>query len=129
LQILSIRRIVVKIASKGWVKRWVIGAGGFIGEVSLAQASYCEASTFSRKGVRCVVLTNLYVHPLRRGNNWADSLMRQAVAYADRHQLDLVLTVKPHGPHPRASRRALEEFYLKFGFEAGPLASMVRRCS
>jgi len=97
------------------ITRFVMGAGGFLGEVSLKAAPE-EALALARPGRPLWFLTDLFVHPLRRKDGWGRSLMRSAVGYADRKGADLWLYARPHGRAPRMSEEQLAVFYFDHGF-------------
>jgi GNAT superfamily N-acetyltransferase len=101
-----------RIASKGWWRRWVIGAGGFTGSVILEAVEDADLALTPR----CALLTELYVHPLRRGQGWAATLMQTAFKYADSNGLDLVTYASPFGVRGM-SKKKLQEFYLRMGFQ------------
>lgn len=61
-------------------------------------------------------LTDLYTHPFIRGRGYARLIMDAVCKHADRHHLNLVLTVLPHG-EGSIPASALEFFYGQFGFE------------
>lgn len=96
--------------------RFVIGSGGFIGEVSIIDGT----------------LTDLYVHPLRRGKGWGHKLMRKAVKWADKGGLRLKLRVHPFGKQTVRSarkiapREGLINLYKQYGFRRVNGAWMIR---
>lgn len=112
----------------GVIHRWTVGSGGFIGEVTLLtvdETNY-DLHLTRRKSVPLLELTDLYVHPLRRGRGWAQELLTTAVEWADAHQTDLVLRTAAYGPHkdrnkrpvPRMTKEELQVFYARFGFKS-----------
>lgn len=107
--------------------RWVIGAGGFIGEVSLvAVPPEYPALNVS---ARCALLTDFYVHPLRRRRGWGEALLTAALQHADKHAIDLVLWAQPHGTrkHGRLNASQLVALYSSHGFNYfGKEGDMVR---
>jgi GNAT superfamily N-acetyltransferase len=118
----------------------VIGAGGFVGEASIQvpEENDLELRRLQRKAYPLAELTDVYVHPLRRGRGWAKTLAAWAVTYAQYHRLDLVLRVLPYGTRKLCngttvqlmSQAELTAFYASFGFKvtkADP-AIMVYRC-
>ena len=84
----------------------MIGAGGFIGEVSIVTTDRADAD---------VELTDLFVHPLRRGRGWASDLVDAALAFCSRKGWSVILRARPHG-RERLSRPALVRFYAAKGF-------------
>lgn len=104
----------MKIGSKNWNRRWVIGAGGFLGEVTLRTVD--SPWPFKRSAVRTVELTDLFVHPARRGKGWSRELLRVATTYADVRQLDLILRVCAHGKKRGPGNNKLIQLYESFGF-------------
>lgn len=116
--------------------RWTVGSGGFIGEVYL-RSTPPEALPCKRKGVPLVFLTDLWVHPLRRGLGWSRSLVSAAVAHADKQRWDLWLYARPFNNSKKPERRLntdqLVTLYLSFGFELSNKCALqepvlVRRC-
>lgn len=97
------------------VKRWVIGAGGFTGEVSL-QELLPDDSGAKREGVRCVELTDFHVHPLRRGRGWGATLLGEALRHADRYGWDVFLRVVPYGKGGGLDVGQLRQLYHRYGF-------------
>lgn len=87
------------------IRRWKMGAGGFIGEVSLLEL---------REGV--VELSNLHVHPLRRGKGWSRVLVQTALDYADEQGWRVWLRITPYN-NPTLDEHALRRFYAGFGFK------------
>lgn len=122
------------------VHRWVVGAGGFLGEASVVEVPALNADMYrtARPAVRLLELTDVYVHPLRRGRGWATRLLQSAVDWADGAGVDLVLRACPYGPLAdrggraltRLDSAALAKFYVSYGFRPrkGDLHIMVRRC-
>ena len=49
------------------IQRWTVGEGGFIGEASLVHMDEFEVRAHRRKGRFICELTDVYVHPMRRG--------------------------------------------------------------
>lgn len=92
-------------------ERWKIGAGGFIGEVSLRSVADDDAYTGAD-----VELTDLHVHPLRRGRGWGRELVQCALAHAQRRRWVVFLRAVPYGSKP-ASLRQLIAFYKSCGFK------------
>jgi GNAT superfamily N-acetyltransferase len=106
------------------IERWTTGSGGFLGEVSLVEPDEWDAKTYARKGVELLEMTDVYVHPLRRGRGWARELVQTAILHADKEGLDLFLRTIAYGKtqHRRRwgalSTEELAAFYAKFGFKA-----------
>lgn len=120
------------------IERFVVGAGGFIGEVSFYPAPE-EALHLKRRGRPLWFLNDLYVHPLRRGRGWSNRLMCAALAHADDHKADVWLYAKPYGPRRtkdgrpvgRMEQEKLALFYTEWGFDLlslKPVMEMLRRC-
>lgn len=95
--------------------RFVLGSGGFIGEVTLQTVPAERPDLELRKG-STLALTKLYVHPLRRGKGWATTLINHATAHADASLLTLVLWTAPYGTRGR-TKVELATIYGKHGFE------------
>jgi len=106
---------------------WSMGAGGFIGYAQLVDP--VEVPRFAPPvpvPARTAVLSVVYVHPLRRGLGWGDSLLRQALAYADRHGAPVASWASPipEPKHARDGRRLrrleyerLMAWYESYGFK------------
>lgn len=79
-----------------------------------------------RKSTPLLELTDMYVHPLRRGRGWAQELLNTAVTWADTHQTDLILRAAAYGPQkdrnkrpmPRLNKAELRVFYARFRFKS-----------
>jgi GNAT superfamily N-acetyltransferase len=105
----------------GLIERWVVGEGGFIGEASLIELSVDEHRRYSRRGRFICELTDVYVHPLRRGRGWARVVVEAALDYADAEGWDVFLRVVTYGkdsqrgPH-RLDVESLIAFYGRLGF-------------
>lgn len=118
------------------VRRWKLGVGGFIGEASVVEPSE-DLEAFKRKRRRLLELTDVYVHPLRRGLGWAAALVRSAVQWVNSRGIDLVLRAQPYGPTADRNKRKfskmqeahLIEFYAGFGFRLCVRNVMVSRCA
>lgn len=119
-------------------QRWTIGAGGFIGEVTLRAITSANVVNKVKKERDLMFLTNLFVHPLRRGRGWAQALLQTATTYADRSGVDLWLYARPYGctrtKAGRVHRLAEDELrrlYRRHGFRdivgSGLHCEMVRR--
>ncbi len=103
------------------IQRWTMGEGGFIGEASLIRLDADEFRHHGRRGRFMCELTDVFVHPLRRGNGWARQLVETALAHADEQEWDVFLRVVAYGDtdNPRWRRLKTDEltaFYAKFGF-------------
>lgn len=119
------------------IQRWTVGEGGFIGEASLAELSLDEYRQHSRRGRFICELTDVYVHPLRRGQGWARIAVEAALAHADTMEWDVFLRVVAYGdkadkrgrPTTRLDTAALTAFYTRCGFvaRAADPRCMVRR--
>jgi GNAT superfamily N-acetyltransferase len=101
----------------GCLHRWTVGKGGFLGEVSLYTLAEDTAAYIPRKGVTCLELTDLFVHPQRRGRGWATELLTTATKYADDTATDLFLRVVSYGKVSGASVEALTALYAAHGFK------------
>lgn len=99
------------------VQRWVVGEGGFIGEVSLYELSEQDVHVRGRDKRHYVELTNLHIHPLRRGRGWADSLITAALRYARRNGYCVFLRCVPYNK-PRVKVAGLISLYGKYGFKS-----------
>ena len=102
----------------GLIQRWVIGAGGFIGEASLITA---DPTLKLPAGMQACELTDVYVHPMRRGNGWARAVVETALAHADAHRWMVVLRVAAHGKRGRwgaLTPDQLRTFYGSLGFKS-----------
>lgn len=99
------------------IQRWVIGEGGFIGEVSLYELAESDTYIKGRSTQKFVELTNLHIHPLRRGRGWADSLITAALRYARRNGWCVFLRAIPYNK-PRVRIEGLIEMYGKYGFKS-----------
>lgn len=117
------------------IQRWTVGKGGFIGEASLVHMDELEVRIHQRKGRFICELTDVYVHPMRRGKGWARSVVQAAIEHADAEGWDVFLRVVSYGTKSaKGGRRKLapEElmaFYGRFGFVSRKAAPrcMVRR--
>lgn len=105
----------MKIGSKNWSRRWVIGAGGFLGEVTL-RALDEQFWLFRSTEARMVELTDLFIHPQRRSKGWSHELLAVATAYADKQDLDLILRVCAHGKKRGLGNDKLIQLYEAHGF-------------
>jgi GNAT superfamily N-acetyltransferase len=102
-----------------FVAKWVVGNGGFKGQVLLCHPTEAICSFVRpRQGVKLIEVADLYVHPLRRGSGWARELMSAALEYVDIKCLDVALRVAPHGSRSATpTPDALKRFYASFGFK------------
>lgn len=108
------------VKSMGVVRteRWVIGTGGFIGEVSLYTLAYDTASYIPRKDIPCLEVSDLFVHPKRRDGGWATDLLKTVTKYADDTHTDLFLRVVSYGKVRGFDVRSLTTLYNKHGFKS-----------
>lgn len=122
--------------------RWTVGAGGFIGEVTVRPVTDPDVlRAVQRPGVPLLFLTELFVHPMRRGRGWSHALLQAAIQHAAAEGADLWLYASPYGSK-RAGHRSvhrptteeLEALYSRHGFRPVPYArtnyqhEMVLRC-
>jgi GNAT superfamily N-acetyltransferase len=98
--------------------RWVIGAGGFIGEASITPVTKRDVLAYCQKDRPLAFLSDVRVHPLRRGRGWSDKLLRAVTRHCDRNGIDLWLYAKPFGPRPRPAVDDLARLYRRHGFRA-----------
>jgi GNAT superfamily N-acetyltransferase len=99
------------------IQRWKMGAGGFIGEVSLFALAESDQYVRGRGDDRMYVeLSNFYVHPLRRGRGWGRELLTTAIAYAQGSGWVIFLRVVPYGRSP-SSVDELLVLYRQHGFK------------
>ncbi len=99
-----------------FIQRWTMGAGGFIGEVSLFKLS-AQDEHIAQRFPDTVELSDLYVHPLRRGKGWARILLRSAIAHAAINEWNVFIRVIPYGKEPIISLEDLIAFYKQHGFK------------
>lgn len=99
------------------IQRWTIGEGGFIGEVSLFELSNEDAYIKGRSQRVYVELSNLHIHPLRRGKGWSDSLMHAAMQYARARGWVVFIRAIPYNK-PRIKLERLIAFYERRGFKS-----------
>lgn len=115
-----------------YLHRWRIGEGGFIGDIGLREPNADELRAAGPS--RLVVgVAYLHVHPLRRGLGWADLLLKEAAAWADRSGATLVLYIASFGSSP-TPEAVLRRLYERHGFRALPRRRdeslyMVRPCA
>ena len=64
-----------------------------------------------------VELTNLYVHPLRRGRGWANELLSTAKEFAYDNNWNLFLRAVPYGKDP-CEVEQLIALYKRHGFKS-----------
>lgn len=103
------------------IQRWTVGEGGFIGEASLIEMDPAEVRLHRRKGRFICELTDVYVHPLRRGQGWARSVVQAALEHADAQGWDVFLRVVAYGKPVGKRRLSTDEllgFYSRCGFVA-----------
>lgn len=99
------------------IARWTIGAGGFIGEITLKELSESDYYIRGRSKRKFVELTDLHIHPLRRRRGWADSLITTALRYAKRRNWCVFLRCVPYNK-PRVRVAGLIALYSKYGFKS-----------
>jgi ribosomal protein S18 acetylase RimI-like enzyme len=99
------------------IQRWVIGDGGFIGEVSLFEMAEDDKYVITNKVLKYVELSDLHVHPLRRKSGWAHALMTIALKYAKRKGYRVFLRAIPYSK-PKIKQEALIAFYKQYGFKS-----------
>jgi len=99
------------------LQRWVIGAGGFIGEVTLFALSEDDSYIRGRDARVYVELSDLHTHPLRRGRGWARVLLETALAHAREQGWCVFLRAIPYNS-PAMNVDALIEFYKSYGFKS-----------
>ena len=99
------------------VKRWKIGAGGFIGEVSLFELSNEDLYVRGRDRRKFVELSDLHVHPLRRGKGWGRELLSTALTHAQRYDWCVFIRVIPYAADPM-ELDCLMDFYKRYGFKS-----------
>lgn len=118
---------------------WTVGAGGFIGSVSVVPITRTDVIEAVKKRKPLMFLTYLFIHPLRRGRGWSHTLLEAATGFADAQGIDLWLYARPYGLAVtkrgrihKASESALVRLYQQHGFRliegAGHRNEMVRRC-
>lgn len=96
-------------------ERWIIGAGGFIGEVYLCEPPPEAGPDLRRRPM--LFMTDLWVHPLRRGRGWASELLHAATTWADSRRIDLWTYVLRFDDRPSAmSVGRLKALYEGRGF-------------
>lgn len=105
------------------IQRWTVGEGGFIGEASLIELEEPEVRLHMRQGRYLCELTDVYVHPLRRGQGWARTVVQAALAHADAQGWDVFLRVVAYGKKAARGKRklateGLTAFYGRCGFVA-----------
>lgn len=103
------------------IQRWTVGEGGFIGEASLIEMDPMEVTLHRRKGRFICELTDVYVHPLRRGQGWARIVVQAAIEHADAQGWDIFLRVVAYGKKTGKQKLSTEEltaFYGRCGFVA-----------
>jgi len=97
--------------------RWKIGGGGFIGEVSLFELGEYDDYVARKAGSACVMLSNLHVHPLRRGRGWGRILVETALAHAQKKGWCVFIRVVPYNDST-LDAAGLTEFYKSLGFKS-----------
>jgi GNAT superfamily N-acetyltransferase len=99
------------------ISRYVIGAGGFIGEVTLFELSPEDFYVRGRDRRRYVELSDLHVHPLRRRRGWADVLIKAALREARNRDWPVFLRAIPYNK-PALDKDDLIAFYKRYGFKS-----------
>lgn len=114
---------------------WTVGKGEFIGQISLLDAPVDVARRLRRPlhQVPLGFVSDLEVHPARRNQGWANTLMSSITRHADRELIDLWTYVEPFGPATgRMTRGGLLTYYMRWGFQLVENPEyeyeMVRRC-
>lgn len=105
-----------RIVSGKVVGRWVVGTGGFLGEATLQ--GLLETDYYVRRSDEepsYVELTNVYVHPQRRGRGWGAAVVEAALTHAERRGWPVFLRAIPYGKEP-ADLDQLIRFYRSYGF-------------
>jgi ribosomal protein S18 acetylase RimI-like enzyme len=98
------------------IQRWTIGAGGFIGEVSLFRLTEWDMYVRGKDTRTYVTLSNLHVHPLRRGRGWARLLMQAALTHAMDRGWCVFIRVVPYANGDAMDVDQLIAFYKSYGF-------------
>lgn len=99
------------------IQRWVIGNGGFIGEVSLFVLAESDHYIKGRSQRHYVELSNLYVHPKRRGRGWARELLTVAIQYAREREWIIFIRAIPYGKD-HGELDELLATYRRYGFRS-----------
>jgi GNAT superfamily N-acetyltransferase len=103
----------------GVVKRFTVGSGGFLGEVSLYTNNYTSAQpTYT------LYMSDFHVHPMRRELGWGTLLLAECTSWADAEGAAVITYARPFGrkrnkfgtQRARAEEGDLERFYKSFGF-------------
>ena len=97
------------------LKRWTIGEGGFVGEVSLFNLSVEDNYVRGRDQRVYVELSNFHVHPLRRKLGWGKILLRAALRHAERRKWSVFIRVIPYSKI-RPDFERLMKLYTDHGF-------------
>lgn len=102
------------------VAMWTIGSGGFVGWVWLAEPSGFVADACKRADVEVV---DFFVHPLRRGQGWANQLMSKATRWADKQGATVALWATANYGNGYSKRDALRfdalvKFYEQHDFKS-----------
>lgn len=111
------------------IQRWTVGRGGFIGEVSLCELLPMDANIKGNSTRTYVELTNLHIHPMRRGQGWATVLIRAALQHADERGWVVFLRCIPYNK-PCITTTGLCKLYRQHGFKSRKTdpREMVRPC-
>jgi GNAT superfamily N-acetyltransferase len=108
--------------------RLVMGRGGFIGELSLTEVF--PALERYRNGNRLVMLTEFYVHPLRRRRGWGKELLDNMVRLVDKKGWDVLTYARSYGIGRKPKDEELVQLYRRYGFRSAGRDDtyLVRRC-
>lgn len=111
---------------------WTVGKGDFVGQVSLREPPP-DVLRRLKNGKPLGFVSDLEVHPTRRSQGWANTLMDSLVKHADTNRIDLWTYVAPFGDSiNRLTRGGLLSYYVRWGFEVVPKPEyeyeLVRRC-
>lgn len=117
---------------------WKVGNGGFFGTIGIEpivtkQPGSPDGELYLLRRERPLVsVKHLYVHPVMRGQGWAQALLNAVIRWADRNGIDIALYVYAYSDGKKLSNKGLVEFYKRFGFRLAPHPSyraprMVRR--
>ena len=102
---------------KEWT--WTVGKGEFIGSVTLLQAEADDAQRLRRGNYPVGFVSDLEVHPERRGQGWARTLLSSLVSHADKNHIDLWTYVSPFGTQlfPGLDVPQLVKLYEGYGLD------------
>lgn len=99
--------------------RLKVGHGGFVGWLTIEspKADWVPSlPALAHLARPAWVVSGLYVHPKRRGKGWAHQLVEIAQSFARVQAHDLYLWAQPFGGQPDRTKRQLQRFYRKHGF-------------